>query len=136
MSAAWIKRRKLSSGTLRYEVRFRLRGRGPQLYAGRFKTRRDAEVRKRWVEGELAALRVPDTPPRPHAALRCAMRGAMPATVCLQPKRRARGAPAPSRRSPLAAAQAVFGGGGSDAECPCSHSPPSAPCAALPAPPR
>jgi hypothetical protein len=32
----------------------------PIRYAGSFKTRREAAIRKQWVAGELAALRVPD----------------------------------------------------------------------------
>lgn len=55
----WILPRPTASG-LRYEVRFRLGGRGPQLYGGRFRRRRDAEARARWIDGELAAMRVPD----------------------------------------------------------------------------
>lgn len=58
MSPAWILKRPVSNG-VRYEVRFRLGGRGPQLYGGRFKTRKEALARARWIEGELAAMRVP-----------------------------------------------------------------------------
>lgn len=46
---------------MRYRVRYRLRGSNstPRL-AGTFKTKREAELRERWVAGELAAMRVPD----------------------------------------------------------------------------
>jgi integrase len=55
----WIIKRRTLSG-VRYEVRFRLGGRGPQLYGGRFKRREDARRRARWIAGELAAMRVPN----------------------------------------------------------------------------
>ena len=56
MPSSWIERR----GD-RYRVRFRVGGHEPEKrYAGTFKRMRDAERRRRWVEGELAALRVPD----------------------------------------------------------------------------
>lgn len=55
----WIIKRQTESGA-RFEVRFRLGGRGPQLYGGRFTRRKDAEARARWIDGELAAMRVPD----------------------------------------------------------------------------
>jgi integrase len=43
-------------------VHYRLGGReSSTLYAGAFSTMREAEKRRRWVEDELAALRVPDT---------------------------------------------------------------------------
>src|SRR5215207_6798064 len=58
MSPSWVLKRRVSDG-VRYEVRFRLGGRGPQLYGGRFTRRRDAEARARWVDGEIAAMRVP-----------------------------------------------------------------------------
>lgn len=56
----WIVRRQTAGGGVRFEVRFRLGGRGPQLYGGRFARRRDAEARARWIDGEIAAMRVPD----------------------------------------------------------------------------
>ena len=56
MPSAWIERR----GD-RYRVRFRVGGHETEKrYGGTFKRMRDAERRRRWVEGELAALRVPD----------------------------------------------------------------------------
>jgi integrase len=59
--SAWIERRKTPAGQQRYLVRFTLGGRGARgRYAGSFKTTREAQIRKQWVAGELAALRVPD----------------------------------------------------------------------------
>lgn len=60
MPSTWIERRTTGRG-LRYRVRYRLRGSNstPRL-AGTFKTKREAELRERWVAGELAAMRVPD----------------------------------------------------------------------------
>jgi integrase len=61
VASAFIVTRRLPSGGRRYEVRFRLGGRETTpRYAGRFKSRRLAEERARWVAGELAARRVPD----------------------------------------------------------------------------
>ncbi len=75
MASAWIKVRTTPNGLRRYEVRYRLGGReAPDIYAGRFATRRDAEQRQRYVAGELAARRVPDlaslapAPTRPTVA--------------------------------------------------------------------
>lgn len=61
MPSAWIERRTTPAGTLRHLVRFTLGGRGARSrYAGSFKTAREAQIRKHWIIGELAALRVPD----------------------------------------------------------------------------
>jgi hypothetical protein len=50
-----------NKGRPRYLVRYRLGGReSAARYAGSFPTRVLAVARKRWVDGELAALRVPD----------------------------------------------------------------------------
>jgi integrase len=66
MPSAWIERRQTASG-LRYRIRFRLGGaESVPRYGGSFGTRREALSRLRWVEGELAACRLPD----PGAALR------------------------------------------------------------------
>jgi integrase len=60
MPSVWIRTRETKSGR-RYIVQFRLGGRGTRIrYGGSFKTRRDAQIRERWVSGELAGLRVPD----------------------------------------------------------------------------
>jgi integrase len=56
MPSAWIDRR----GD-RWIVRYRTGGRESKLfYGGSFKRKADAETRRRWVDGELAAMRVPD----------------------------------------------------------------------------
>ena len=61
MASAWIERRESGTG-VRYRVRFRLGGReSVPRYAGSFATMREARIRRDWVAGELAALRVPDT---------------------------------------------------------------------------
>jgi integrase len=60
MPSSWIIRRETQSGP-RYRVLFRLGGRESSArYAGSFKTKTEALERRRWVTGELAALRVPD----------------------------------------------------------------------------
>jgi integrase len=60
MPGSWIIRRETASGP-RYRVLFRLGGReSAHRYAGSFPTKTEALIRKRWVDGELAALRVPD----------------------------------------------------------------------------
>lgn len=60
MASAWVSTRALASSK-RYRVMYRLGGREskPQ-YAGTFATMREAKIRRDWVAGELAALRVPD----------------------------------------------------------------------------
>jgi hypothetical protein len=61
MASVWIERRKTKKGQPRYRVEYSLGGyRSRGRYAGSFKTRREAEIRKHWVAGELAAQRVPD----------------------------------------------------------------------------
>lgn len=69
MPSCWIVPRRTPSGEKRYVVRYRLGGReSSQGYGGSFRTKAEAKVRRRWVEGELAALRVPDlhlTKPEP-----------------------------------------------------------------------
>lgn len=61
MPSSWIERRPTKAGDSRYRVRFLLGGREDRPhYAGSFKTRTEALTRKRWVDGELAAMRVPE----------------------------------------------------------------------------
>lgn len=61
MASVWIERRKTAAGQPRYRVQYTLGGRGSRKrYAGTFRTMREALIRKQWVGGELAALRVPD----------------------------------------------------------------------------
>lgn len=60
MPGAWIEKRETGQGQ-RFRVRFRLGGReSVPMYAGSFERKRDAEARRNWVIGELAAHRVPD----------------------------------------------------------------------------
>jgi integrase len=60
MSGAWIERRPRKGGTA-YLVRFRLGGReAVPRYGGSFRTKREADIRRQWVSGELAAMRVPN----------------------------------------------------------------------------
>lgn len=64
MASSWIEKRPTSDGATRYRVRYTLGGRGHpagKLYGGTFKTKAEAIARKRWIDGELAAMRVPDT---------------------------------------------------------------------------
>ena len=64
MASAWITRRGTKNGAARYRVEFRVGGRETATrYAGSFTTKREADERKRWVSGELAARRVPDLRP-------------------------------------------------------------------------
>jgi integrase len=60
MASAWITRRQTASGH-RYRVLYRTGGRDTAAqYAGSFERKRDAEARRNWVIGELAAMRLPD----------------------------------------------------------------------------
>ena len=60
MPSAWIERRTTGRGT-RYRVKWRAGGREdvPRL-AGTFQTAREAKLRRDWVAGELASMRMPD----------------------------------------------------------------------------
>jgi len=60
MPSTWIERRTGKSG-VRFRVEYRVGGReSASRYAGSFPTKREALIRKAWVAGELASLRVPD----------------------------------------------------------------------------
>lgn len=60
MPSAWVARRPTSRG-VSYRVMFRIGGReSAPRYAGAFRTAREAKIRRDWVAGELAAMRVPD----------------------------------------------------------------------------
>ena len=60
MPSAWVARRPVKDG-VRYRVMFRTGGReSAPRYAGVFRTMREAKMRRDWVAGELASLRVPD----------------------------------------------------------------------------
>jgi integrase len=61
MASTWITRRTTQDGATRYRVEFRVGGRESRTcYGGSFKTKREADERKRWISGEFAAKRVPD----------------------------------------------------------------------------
>lgn len=61
MASSWITKRATKAGTTRYRVMFRVGGReSTPRYGGSFPTRTEALARKRWLDGELAAMRVPD----------------------------------------------------------------------------
>jgi integrase len=58
--SVWIERRQTVDGRARYRVKYRLGGReSTHRYAGSFPTMREALARRRWVAGELGAMRVP-----------------------------------------------------------------------------
>lgn len=61
MASAWIERVPTAAGKTHFRVKFRVGGReSVPRGAGTFKTMRDARIRREWVGGELAAMRVPD----------------------------------------------------------------------------
>lgn len=61
MASTWIARRPRKDGSTGYRVMFRIGGReSAPRYGGAFSTMREAKIRRDWVAGELAALRVPD----------------------------------------------------------------------------
>ena len=61
MASCWITQRKTKAGEKRWRVMWRAGGReSTPRYAGSFRRREDALARRRWVDGELAAMRVPD----------------------------------------------------------------------------
>ena len=61
MASVWLVTRTTGSGAKRFRVEYRLGGRqAPTRYGGSFKSKREADERKRWINGELAARRVPD----------------------------------------------------------------------------
>src|SRR5918992_5358086 len=61
MASTWIIARPTTKSGRRFRVEYRLGGReAPTRYGGSFKTKREADERKRWIAGELAARRVPD----------------------------------------------------------------------------
>lgn len=60
MASAWVAKRRTRAGDVRYRVLFRVGGReSSPRYAGTFPTMREAKIRRDWVAGELAAMRVP-----------------------------------------------------------------------------
>jgi integrase len=61
MASVWIAKRQTGSGQ-RFRVMYRIGGHeNSPRYGGSFKTKTEALARKKWVDGELAAVRVPDT---------------------------------------------------------------------------
>jgi integrase len=61
VASVWIRTRPTTNGQPRYRVVYRPGGReAPFLYAGTFRTKREARIRRDWIAGELAALRMPD----------------------------------------------------------------------------
>jgi integrase len=60
MPSVWVRTRQAKSGK-RYRVEYQPGGReAPIRYGGSFKTKREAKLRRDWLVGELAALRMPD----------------------------------------------------------------------------
>src|SRR5512133_68822 len=58
--SSWLETRPTKGGGRRYRVRFRLGGReATRLYGGSFRTRAEALMRRRYIDGELAAGRMP-----------------------------------------------------------------------------
>jgi site-specific recombinase XerD len=61
MASAWHVVRKTIGGEPRYRIEYRDGGRDSRVrYGGSFKRKTDADARKRWILGELAAMRMPD----------------------------------------------------------------------------
>jgi integrase len=61
MPSSWITTRTTKAGRKRYRVMFRTGGRESMpRYGGAFGTMREAKLRRDWIAGELASLRVPD----------------------------------------------------------------------------
>jgi hypothetical protein len=61
VASVWITPRAIKGGAKRYRVEYRLGGRESRIrYGGSFRTGAEAKARKRWIAGELAALRAPD----------------------------------------------------------------------------
>jgi integrase len=61
MPSVWIEKRRTKAGNIRRRVLYRLGGHeSKNHYAGTFATQREALIRRDWVRGELAAMRVPD----------------------------------------------------------------------------
>jgi integrase len=61
MASSWITTRQAKDGSKRFRVMFRLGGHETSpSYAGSFRTRREATLRKQWIDGQLARMIVPD----------------------------------------------------------------------------
>src|SRR5262245_14021518 len=60
MGSVWIRKRVANDGSKRYRVEYRIGGReSKQRYGGTFRRKEDANTRKGWIAGELAARRTP-----------------------------------------------------------------------------
>lgn len=60
VASCWLVTRSTKHGERRYRVEYRLGGReAPTRYAGSFRTKRDANLRKSWITGELAGCASP-----------------------------------------------------------------------------
>ena len=61
MPSSWIQQRRTKDGKTRYRVGFRPGGRETKARnGGSFRTMREAVLRQRWIDDELAELRCPD----------------------------------------------------------------------------
>jgi integrase len=61
VASVWIRTRTTRAGATRFRVEYRAGGRDfPTVFAGSFRTRREAVLRRAWVAGELAAGRLPE----------------------------------------------------------------------------
>jgi len=61
MASAWITKRPRKGGGATWRVLYRVGGReATPRHGGSFRTQRQAETRQRWIEDELAAMRVPN----------------------------------------------------------------------------
>jgi len=61
MRSVWIRTRGTKDGGKRYRVEYQPGGREASIrYGGSFRTMREARLRRDWIAGELAALRMPD----------------------------------------------------------------------------
>ena len=61
MASAWVERRQTRKSGARHVVRYRIGGRESALqFGGSFLTQREAKLRRDWIRGEIASLRVPE----------------------------------------------------------------------------
>jgi integrase len=61
MASSWIVTRTTKAGGRRFRVEYRTGGReSATRYGGSFRTKAEAVARRQWVDGELAAQRIPD----------------------------------------------------------------------------
>jgi integrase len=67
MASSWIAERRTKRGQKRFRVLFRTGGRdSTPRYAGSFKTKREAVLRQKWIDDELAVRRVPNVKALPE----------------------------------------------------------------------